>query len=158
MFNRRTVSVMLAGTVVAPGFAFAKAAKGDGAKGKSAFYSGVANELTHYEVDIAAAELAKRGSIKMPGGIQYAWPSPSRKFLYVTSSTGGPGFSGNEHYLAAFRVGGDGELTQQGDMVKLRWRPINNSVDRSGKYVLVAYNSPSGISVHRIKADGSVGD
>jgi hypothetical protein len=125
---------------------------------RMAFYSGVGSELTHYDVDVDADALTKRGAVKMPGGIQYAWPSPSRKFLYVTSSTGGPGYSGNEHYLAAFRVGGDGELTQQGDMVKLRSRPINNSVDRSGKYVLVAYNSPSGISVHRIKADGSVGD
>jgi hypothetical protein len=74
------------------------------------------------------------------------------------SSLRGPGFSGKEHHLAAFRVGADGELSQYGDMVKLRWRPINNSVDRKGEYVLVAYNFPAGVSVHRIKADGSLGD
>ena len=62
MFNRRRVSAMLAGTVAAPHFAFAK-----GAKTQSAFYSGVGNELTHYEVDFATAELARRGSIKMFG-------------------------------------------------------------------------------------------
>jgi 6-phosphogluconolactonase len=115
-------------------------------------------ELTHYVVDVNADTLTQRGSVKMPGGIQYAWPSPSRKFLYVTSSTGGPGFSGNEHHLAAFRVGADGELTQHGEMVKLRWRPINNSVDRKGEYVLVVYNFPAGVSVHRIKPDGTLGD
>src|SRR5258707_3148960 len=82
MFNRRTVSAMLAGTVVAPSFAFAQSDKQ-----KSAFYSGVGNELTHYEVDVANAELAKRGSIKMPRGIQYAWPHPSKTFLYLTSRT-----------------------------------------------------------------------
>ena len=153
MLSRRTFSAMLAGTVAAPRGAFARAAKK-----RMAFYSGVGTELTHYAVDVGADTLTKGGSVKMPGGIQYAWPSPSRKFLYVTSSTGGPGFSGNEHHLAAFRVGGDGELTPQGDMIKLRWRPINNSVDRSGEYVLVAYNNPAGVSVHRIKPDGSVGD
>jgi len=153
MFSRRAFSAMLAGSVAAMRGSFAQAATQ-----RMAFYSGVGSELTHYDVDVGADTLTKRGAVKMPGGIQYAWPSPSRQFLYVTSSTGGPGFSGNEHYLAAFRVGHDGELTPQGDMVKLRWRPINNSVDRSGRYVLVAYNFPSGISVHRIKADGSIGD
>ena len=88
MFDRRAVSAMLAGSVAAPRFAFAQQSKE-----KSTFYSGVGNELTHYEVDASAAALAKRGSVKMPGGIQYAWPHPSRKYLYVTSSTGGPGFS-----------------------------------------------------------------
>ena len=153
MFSRRTFSTMLAGTVATLRGSFAQAAKE-----RMAFYSGVGTDLTHYVVDVNADTLTKRGSVKMPGGIQYAWPSPSRKFLYVTSSTGGPGFSGNEHHLAAFRVGADGELTQHGEMVKLRWRPINNSVDRNDEYVLVAYNSPAGVSVHRIKADGSLGD
>jgi 6-phosphogluconolactonase len=153
MFSRRAFSAVLAGSVAAMRGSFAQAATQ-----RMAFYSGVGTELTHYDVDVDADTLTKRGAVKMPGGIQYAWPSPSRKFLYVTSSTGGPGFSGNEHYLAAFRVGGDGELTPQGDMVKLRSRPINNSVDRSGRYVLVAYNFPAGVSVHRIKADGGIGD
>ncbi len=153
MFSRRAFSAMLAGVVAVPRGSFAQAAKE-----RMAFYSGVGTELTHYVVDVDADTLTKRGSINMPGGIQYAWPSPSRKFLYVTSSTGGPGFSGNEHHLAAFQVGDDGELSPRGEMVKLRWRPINNSVDRNGEYVLVAYNYPAGVSVHRIRADGSIGD
>jgi 6-phosphogluconolactonase len=153
MFSRRTFTAMLASTVAALRGSCALAAEE-----RMAFYSGVGSELTHYDVDVDADTLTKRGSVKMPGGIQYAWPSQSRKFLYVTSSTGGPGFSGNEHHLAAFRVGGDGELDLHGEMIKLRRRPIHNSVDRSGEYVLVAYNFPAGVSVHRIKADGSVGD
>jgi 6-phosphogluconolactonase len=153
MLSRRTFSVMLAGSAAAPHGSFAQSAKEH-----MAFYSGVGTELTHYAVDADAFTLAKGGTVKMPGGIQYAWPSPSRKFLYVTSSTGGPGLSGNEHHLAAFAVGGDGELTPHGEAVKLRWRPIHNSVDLNGEYVLVAYNFPAGFSVHRIKADGGIGD
>jgi len=153
MFTRRTVAMMLAGTVAAPQVSF-----GQAAKDRSAFYSGVGTELTHYDVDVDAGTLTKRGSVKMPGGIQYAWPHPARKYLYVSSSTGGPGFSGNEHNLTAFQVGASGELAPHGDMIKLRWRPIHTSVDVNGEYVLVAYNFPSGISVHRIKGDGSVGD
>ncbi|HWO87333.1 MAG TPA: beta-propeller fold lactonase family protein, partial [Stellaceae bacterium] len=159
MFDRRTVAAMLAGSVVAPKFTFA-----EDDKQKSAFYSGVGNELTHYEVDAAAATLARRGSVKMPGGIQYAWPHPSKKYLYVTSSTGGPGFSpgpgfpADQHNLAAFRIGPTGELTPHGDMVKLKWRPIHSSVDITGEYVLVAYSFPAGLSVHKIKGDGTIGE
>jgi len=159
MFDRRTVTAMLAGAAVAPKFALAQ----DGAT-KSAFYSGVGNVLTHYAVDPAGAALEKRASVTLPGGIQYAWPHPSKKFLYVTSSTGGPGFkpgagfAPNSHHLAAFRIGPSGELTPHGDMVPLRWRPIHSSLDRSGDYALVAYNFPAGVSVHRIRADGTLGE
>lgn len=159
MFDRRTVTAMLAGTVVAPSFALA-----EGGEQKSALYSGVGSELTHYEVDAAAATLTRRGSVKMPGGIQYAWPHPSKKYLYVTSSTGGPGFTPgpgfppDQHHLAAFRIEPAGELVPHGDMVKLKWRPIHSSVDIAGEYVLVAYNFPAGLSVHKIKGDGTIGD
>jgi 6-phosphogluconolactonase (cycloisomerase 2 family) len=157
MFDRRMVTAMVAGAMVAPAIGRAEESR------RSAFYSAVGNVLTHYEVDPAAAELARRGSVKMPGGIQYAWPHPSKKFLYVTSSTGGPGFKPgpefppDSHHLAAFRIGPDGELAPHGDMVRLKWRPIHSSVDRSGAYALVAYNFPSGISVHRINGDGTLG-
>ena len=65
--DRRTFTAMLAGTVAAPRFAFTQ-----GAATKSAFYSGVGPELSHYEVDPDAATLTKRGSVKMGGTIQYA--------------------------------------------------------------------------------------
>jgi len=153
MFSRRMFSAILAGSVAAPRLSF-----GQAAPRRSAFYSAIGSELTHYDVDVNTGTLAGRGAVRMPGGIQYAWPHPSRKYLYVSSSSGGPGFSGNEHNLTAFRIGASGELTPHGDMIKLRSRPIHNSVDVNGEYVLVAYNFPSAIGVHRIKGDGSVGE
>jgi len=159
--DRRSFSAMLAGTVMAPGLSFAQ---GVATKARTALYSGVGTELTHYEVDADAATLTRRNSVKMPGAIQYAWPHPSRRYLYVTSSTGGagypggPGLTGNEHRLAAFGVGPTGELSLHGDMVKLRWRPVHSSVDIAGEYALVAYNFPAGFSVHRIKGDGTLGE
>jgi 6-phosphogluconolactonase len=153
MLDRRAFSAMIAGTVVAPRMLFA-----EGAEDKMALYSGVGTDLTHFDVDVNAGTLERRGTVRMPGGIQYAWPHPSRRYLYVSSSTGGPGFSGNEHNLAAFHVAPTGELTPNGDMIKLRWRPIHTSVDLNGEYVLVAYNFPAGVTVHSIKGDGSLGD
>jgi 6-phosphogluconolactonase (cycloisomerase 2 family) len=155
MINRRTFSTLLAGSVAAP--ALSPAVWAQTGK-KMALYSGVGTEFTHYEVDVEGVALTKRGSVKLPDGVQYAWPHPNRKFLYVTSSSGGPGTSGNSHHVMAFRIDPSGALMPHGEPVALAHRPIHNSVDRSGEFVLTAYNSPSSVTVHRIKADGMIGE
>ena len=156
--NRRTFSTLVASAIALPRVAFAQA------KTNCAFYSGVGGQLTHFEVDFDAATLAKRAAITLPGGIQYAWPHPSRRHLYVATSSGGvgiapvPGYPPDQHYLVAFRVTPLGELSLHGDPIKLRQRPVHASVDSAGEHVLVAYNFPSNVSVHKIKGDGSIGD
>ena len=156
--TRRTFSGMIAGALATPRLAFAQT------KNNCAFYSGVGGQLTHYEVDFGAATLAKRAAVTLPGGIQYAWPHPGRRYLYIATSSGGigiapvPGYPPDQHYLAAFRVTPLGELSPHGDLIKLRQRPVHASVDHAGEHVLVAYNFPSNVSVHKIKGDGSVGD
>src|SRR5580704_17574475 len=156
--NRRTFSTLLGSAIAAPGLAFAQA------KNNCAFYSGVGGQLTHFEVDFDGAALAKRAAVTLPGGIQYAWPHPSRRYLYVATSTGGvgiapvPGYPADQHYLAAFHVTPLGELAQHGGWVKLRQRPIHLSVDHAGEHLLVAYNFPSNVSVRKIKGDGGIGE
>jgi 6-phosphogluconolactonase len=156
--NRRTFSALLAGAVAAPRMALAQA------KDRSAFYSGVGAELTHFEVDFDAATLTKRASVKLPGGVQYAWPHPSRRTLYVATSSGGvgiapiPGFPPDQHYVVAYRVAPSGELSPLGEPVKLRQRPVHMSVDNAGEYALVAHNFPSNVTVFKIKGDGSIGE
>src|ERR1700720_1334277 len=115
--NRRTFFAILAGTLAAPRLAFAQA------KDRSAFYSGVGGQLTQFEVDFDAATLTRRASVRLPGGIQYAGPDPSRRYLYVATSSGGlgiapvPGYPPDEHYLLAFRVASSGELSSHGDPI-----------------------------------------
>jgi 6-phosphogluconolactonase (cycloisomerase 2 family) len=156
--TRRTFSALLASAVAAPRTAFAQA------KENCAFYSGVGGQLTHYEVDFGAATLAKRDTVTLPGGIQYAWPHPSRRYLYVATSSGGlgiapvPGYPPDQHYLAAFHVTPLGDLQQHGPFIRLRQRPIHTSVDHAGEHLLVAYNFPPNVSVFKIKGDGGIGD
>jgi 6-phosphogluconolactonase len=155
MIDRRTFSTLLAGSVAAPALSsnvWAQAGQ------KMALYSGVGTGFTQYDVDVEGAALTKRGSVKLPDGTQYAWPHPNRKFLYVTSSTNNPNASNNSHHVAAFRIDPSGALTPHGEPIALAHRPIHNSVDRSGEYLLIAYNIPSSVSVHRIKADGMIGE
>jgi 6-phosphogluconolactonase len=50
-----------------------------------------------------------------------------------------------------------GALRVHGDAASLPSRPIHVSVDAGGRYLLTAYNNPSGLTVHRLDADGTIG-
>jgi 6-phosphogluconolactonase len=155
LLTRRSFAALLTSTIAGAGLAWGKR---PATSRKTVLYSGVGPTFTCYEVDVSAATLVKRGSVELPSNVQYAWPHPSRKFLYVSSSNGGPGQAGERHFVTAFRVDGStGALHVHGEPVALRSRPIHNSVDVAGEYLFVAYNDPSGLSVHRIEADGMIG-
>jgi 6-phosphogluconolactonase len=157
MVDRRTFTVLLAGAMTAP-----KTALAMNSRNKSVFYSAVGPELTHYDVDVDNATLERRGTVSTPANIQYAWPHPSKQYLYVVSSNGGPGASGNKgdtHTANAFAIdAATGTLAPHGGAVALPSRPIHTSLDTSGRYLLTAYNDPSGLTVHHIEADGTIGE
>jgi len=111
-----------------------------------------------FDVDVDGAQLRKRGAVTLPANIQYAWPHPSRRYLYVVSSDGGPGVPGDKHFANAFAIDpATGDLRPHGEPAALPSRPIHASLDRSGGYLLTAYNDPSGLTVHRIGSDGAIG-
>ncbi len=125
---------------------------------RTVYYASVGSLLKLFDVDADGAELRERGAITAPANIQYAWPHPSRRFLYVVSSNGGPGIPGDKHFANAFLIDPTtGGLSPHGEPAALPSRPIHTSVDRSGGYLLTAYNNPSGLTVHRLAADGSIG-
>ena len=154
MINRRTFGALLAGAVAAPRSAWSQSVTA-----KTVYYTGVGPELSLYDIDVADAALQKRGTVTLPANVQYAWPHPSKRYLYVVSSSGGPGVAGDKHVANAFRVDpASGALAPHGEPQMLPSRPIHTSVDRSGEYLLTAYNNPSNVTVHRIKGDGTLGD
>ena len=122
------------------------------------FHASVGPVLTRYEVDVAAATLTPREAVEMPANVQYAWPGPGNRFLYVATSDGGPGRRGTTHHLGAWAIApGTGALSPHGTPAPLPGRPVHMALDRDGRHALVAYNDPSGLTVHRIEADGTVG-
>ncbi|MGB6323519.1 MAG: beta-propeller fold lactonase family protein [Xanthobacteraceae bacterium] len=125
---------------------------------KTVYYASVGPLLTLYDIDVDGAALIKHGAVTLPANIQYAWPHPSRRFLYVVSSSGGPGIAGDKHHASALSIDpATGALRPHGDPAALPSRPIHACVDASGRYLLAAYNSPSGVTVHRLEADGTIG-
>ena len=128
---------------------------------KAVFYQSIGPELARYDIDVDGAALVRRDAVTTPGAnVQYVWSHPSKKLLYVVSSDGGPGtIRGTRHVATAFRIDpASGALTPHGDVAPLPSRPVHCSVDRSGEYLLTAYNYPSYITVHRIKPDGTLGE
>ena len=67
MFSRRTVLSVVAGSIAAPGLSY-----GQSAPRKVAPYANVGADLTHYEVNVAGAELTKRATVALPAAVQYA--------------------------------------------------------------------------------------
>ena len=85
MFTRRTFLSFAAASMAAPRLASAQMAPQ-----KVALYANVGADLTHYDVDVAGAELAKRETVTLPAAVQYAWPHASRLYLNVASSSCAP--------------------------------------------------------------------
>ena len=132
--------------------------------GKVAVYASVGEELIIFSADIDRATLTRQSSLMLPGFVQEAWVSSSGPILYVAWSNGGASYNGtgvtpvgDKHGISAFRVDSTGGLHPLGAPAPIRARPIYITGDVSGRHVLVAYNDPSGISVHNINADGTIG-
>src|SRR5438094_6814068 len=155
MMDRRTFVMLLAGSIEAPRLYSGKGATTD----RTMFYAGVGGDLTHYSTDVDDASLVKRNTVTLPANIQYAWPHPSKQYLYIVSSGGGPGVASNQNFAHAFRIDpATGALTPHGQPQNLPSRPIHTSVDMKGEYLLTAYDEPSSLTVHHVRPDGTIGE
>jgi 6-phosphogluconolactonase len=127
-------------------------------------FASVGEELITFSVDVEHAALTRSSSTVLPGFVQEAWASPSTPFLYVTWSNGGASYNGSgitprgdRHGITAFRIDDNGGLHAHGPAASLRSRAVHITGDAPGRHLLVAYNEPSGITVHAINSDGTVG-
>src|SRR6266404_3015577 len=156
MFSRRTFLSLVAGSMAAPGLASAQPASQ-----KVALYANVGADLTHYDLNVAGAELIKRETVTLPAGVQYAWPHVSRRYLYVATSSSAPGYgtAGTEHHVTAFGIDpANGALAPHGAPIRLPTRPIHISTDIPSENILVAFNNPSVVRVYRINQDFTPGE
>jgi 6-phosphogluconolactonase (cycloisomerase 2 family) len=155
MPSRRTFLSALAGGAVAPHLAVAQ-----GPPRRLALYANVGPVLTHYDVDLANAELGTRESVTLPAGVQYCWPHRNRRYLYVASSSSAAGNAqiGTAHHVTAFKIDpATGALSQVGDPMPVPVRPIHMTVDNESQHILVAFNNPSSLRVYRIHKDFTPG-
>jgi len=156
MVTRRTFLSLVAGSVAVPELSFAQQTSQ-----KVALYANVGADLTHYDVDVAGAELIKRETVTLPAGVQYAWPHVSRRYLYVATSSSAPGYGaqGTDHHVTALAIDpSTGALTPHGAPIRLPTRPIHVSTDIPSENILVAFNNPSAVRVYRVNKDFTPGE
>jgi 6-phosphogluconolactonase len=123
-------------------------------------YASVGADLIHFDVDVPAATLTRRGTVSVPANVQYVWPHASRRFLYAASSdsASGMGPPGTNHHVSAFRIDpASGALTPHGAPILLPYRPIHMATDIPSDHVLVAFNNPPDVRVYRINSDATIG-
>ena len=169
-FRFRRGVVMLAAVLSVPSAGSAQRAgverPSPAAPARAVLYASVGAELTQYDVDVERATLAPRRTVSLPANVQEAALHPSRRHLEVGWSNNGASYGaqggasgeGPRHGVTAFRRDAtSGALTPDGAPVRLRARPIHLTVDVDGAHLIVAYNNPSGVTVHRIQPDGTLG-
>lgn len=124
-----------------------------------ALYGAVDDELTHYEVDVENAALTRRATVKAPSNVQYAWPHPSGRFLYVATSNRGAGLKSDYNHVSAWRIDPhSGALSAHGEPQPLPYRAVHICASPDGGYLLSGHNLPkSGVTVNPINSDGTLG-
>jgi 6-phosphogluconolactonase (cycloisomerase 2 family) len=142
----------------------ARSAQTTPAPPSSVVFAAIGPDLTQWDLDISRATLEKRGTVTLPANVQEAALDPSRRRLYVAWSNRGASFgaggaaaSEGRHGVTTFQLTATGMLTAMGSPLPLRSRPIHVTLDATGAYLLVAYNDPSGVTAHRIQANGTIG-
>jgi 6-phosphogluconolactonase (cycloisomerase 2 family) len=132
---------------------------------RSALYAAVGAALTHYDLDSDRATLTARATVSLPANVQEVAVHPAGPYLYVGWSESGASYgalggapaAAPRHGITTFRLDASGALGRHGLEIALRARPIHLTTDGTGHHLLVAYNLPSGVTVHRLQADGTVG-
>lgn len=118
-------------------------------------YAAVGPELSTYAVSGLDGSLRQTSSVTLPFAVQYVWHHPSTRFLYAAWSNG---MQGDRHGVTAYRIDtATGALSPHGPAIEIRHRPVHLTLDADATHVLVAYNNPSSLSVHNVKADGTLG-
>lgn len=125
-----------------------------------ALYSAVGRNITRYEVDVEAATLTRRETIETLANVQYAWPHPSRRYLYVATSNRGPRLNADSNHVAAFRIDpATGVLSPHGEPQPQYARAVHLCVHPSGRYLLSGHNLPrAGLTVNPILDGGTIGE
>src|SRR5215467_287023 len=115
--DRRTFTMALA-TITAGSLSGCAMSPASRKGGRTVFYQSVGDRLTHWDVDVESATLTPSASVTLPSNVQYAWPHPSRKYLYVSTSDAASGNApnpGKVHRLCTVRVDANGALAMQGE-------------------------------------------
>jgi 6-phosphogluconolactonase (cycloisomerase 2 family) len=116
----------------------------------SVLYVGLqeADRIAVFAIDNAGM-LAKAGEVPVAGGPSVIAVSPDRRVLYVGQRSGPA--------ITAFRIDPKAGGLSAAGTVAQKHAPTFLALDRTGRFMLVAYYQGGGAAVFRLAGDGSVG-
>jgi 6-phosphogluconolactonase len=123
-------------------------------------YASLGPELKALALDTTSGALTEVQSLTLPASVQYAWPNRARTRFYVALSQMGPAAKEKrpDHFVEVYDILSDGRLKKAGPSVRLSHRPIFITLDSTEEHVLLAYNDPPDLTVHRVLPNGDIGD
>ena len=122
-------------------------------------YASIGSQFSWYLPDLAAHKLDFISSKDFDSNIQYVWAHPQKDIIYLALSDGGPGKRGSYHWILSCSIDRKtGEPAILGPRQRVPYRPIHLSTDQRGESLFTAYNNPSSMSVHKIEANGNIGN
>jgi len=157
----RSVALVLAVIFVALFAAAAPAAK----QGTYLFYVGTYTEegskskgIYAYRYDAATSEITPLGLAAETTNPSFVAPHPNGRFLYAVNEVGNYK-SPNSGGVSAFSIDGTtGKLTFLNEVPTRGADPCYITVDKTGKYVLVANYTGGSVTVFPVLADGKLGE
>lgn len=122
-------------------------------------YASIGAQFSWFLPDLTTHKLDFISSKDFDSNIQYVWAHPQKEIIYLALSDGGPGKKGSYHSILACSIDRNtGEPSILGPKQRVPYRPIHLSTDEKGENLFTAYNNPSSLSVHKIEANGNIGD
>lgn len=122
------------------------------------FYLAVGNEIISCRADVGTLTLEVASSVAIQQAVQYAWRHPHLPLLYIGFSNRQNSPHDDRHGVQAYRIEPEtGSLSRFGEPIYLTSRPVHLTLDPVGRFMLVAYNLPSSLTVHALAEDGSIG-
>jgi 6-phosphogluconolactonase len=121
-------------------------------------FSVVGAEIVTYAVNAASLALNPLSSVIAPEAVQYIWRHPRLPLLYAGFSNRTTSPDDDRHGVQVYQVDQEsGALSCFGEPAFLASRPIHLTLDPSGRFILVAYNMPSAVTVHALLENGFIG-
>jgi 6-phosphogluconolactonase (cycloisomerase 2 family) len=118
--------------------------------------AGIGPDLHLWTLDAGHQALTRRHSIRLPARIQYGWQHERLPVLYLACADRDLGAEGRYYLCPVSRR--RGELTPLQAAIRLPHRPIHITLDPAGAHLVVTYSEPSGLTIHRVLADGRLDD
>jgi len=110
----------------------------------------------HFHLD-GEGVLHPLSSLELDSPVNYVWPHPQRRLLYVASSARWFTPRDEDHMLSLVEVLPEGGLRRLGVPIPLPTRPIHLTLDPAAQFLLTLFNAPAGLQVRALAPDGAIG-